>query len=565
MAQAQTNFTDIDGSFAKDAILKLAEQGIITGKGDGQFNPSSAITRQDFAIILAKSLKLDLTQPPATATFSDIPNDHYAFAAVEAAAKAGLIQGLGDGSFGRGANLSRQDMAVIFGRALNLVSGEDHMSGGRANLGFSDSSKIAEYAKDAVGAAFKLGYIGGSNGAFDPNGSATREQVASLTTRWMTATNVASAATNRLLSASAAGHDTVVASFSRALTSLDGSELTLSEKATGKTIGASAALLSDDGKTATVSTDALSLGTTYALTYKSDTVEFATPMVDRIEVATSSGSVYPGGTANFSAKAYGGTQLLEGYANLVFAWSADGGTVNANGSFTASRVGGASVTADWNGVAGKATITVLPSPAVSAPEVDTTRPVVTVTTVGPVTVGEAVYATSSESGTMYLVDEEAGVTPTVSTLDTFSAIVDGLRSGTKVSATAGQSATLTTNGLRTGNYYVFATDASGNLSLRSSAPLAIGPKPTLTKMVDGPLTSFRSSLIGTAYVVDATTDVSSVSDLIAAVNGDASLTKLVTANQWFNFNDIGAGVFNVYVATSQGIISDPIEFTSSPD
>lgn len=110
---AATTLSDIDGSYAKNAIQELVEKGIINGKGDGKFDPTGKIERQDFAIILAKALNLDTQSVPPTATFSDVPEPHYAFAYIEAAVKAGLINGVGDGKFGTGANLSRQDMAVL--------------------------------------------------------------------------------------------------------------------------------------------------------------------------------------------------------------------------------------------------------------------------------------------------------------------------------------------------------------------------------------------------------------------------------------------------------------------
>ncbi|AWB46491.1 hypothetical protein DCC85_21520 [Paenibacillus sp. CAA11] len=180
-AQAATNFNDIDGSFAKDAINKLVESGIINGTGNGKFSPQGQITRQDFAIILAKALKLDVDHAPATASFSDIPTTHYAFKYVEAAVQAGLIKGEGNGQFGLGQNLSRQDMAVLFTRAL----GTD-VTGYGANLKFSDSSSIADYAKDAVGAAVQLGLLNGvGNNTFNPTGSADRASVAAVASKFL--------------------------------------------------------------------------------------------------------------------------------------------------------------------------------------------------------------------------------------------------------------------------------------------------------------------------------------------------------------------------------------------
>lgn len=181
-ASAAVTLTDIDGSYAKDAINQLAEQGIINGKGNGKFDPTGKIERQDFAIILAKALNLDMDSAPASATFSDVPATHYAYEAVEAAVKAGLINGQGDGKFGNGENLTRQDMAVLFVRALGVDA-----AGKGADLKFNDADKISWYAKDSVAAAVELKLINGlGNGNFDPTGGADRQAVAQVAAKFMT-------------------------------------------------------------------------------------------------------------------------------------------------------------------------------------------------------------------------------------------------------------------------------------------------------------------------------------------------------------------------------------------
>ncbi|WP_186327463.1 S-layer homology domain-containing protein [Paenibacillus sp. Y412MC10] len=183
---ATTQFSDIAGSYAKDAINELVEKGIVNGKGDGKFDPAGKIERQDFAIILAKALGLDVSSTPTSPTFSDVPSDSYAYASVEAAVKAGLIKGQGDGTFGSGSNLSRQDMAVLFVRALGVDS-----QGKGSILKFSDASSISDYAKDAVGAAVELGLInGGTDGKFDPKGGAAREAVALVASRFFDAKEI---------------------------------------------------------------------------------------------------------------------------------------------------------------------------------------------------------------------------------------------------------------------------------------------------------------------------------------------------------------------------------------
>lgn len=178
-AYAATEFNDISNSYAKDAINKLVEAGILNGNGSGQFNPTGKISRQDFAIILVKGLGLDIESPAATPTFSDVPTSHYAYKYVEAAFKAGLLKGTGGGQFGLGQNLSRQDMAVIFARALGV-----NTQGYGQSLTFSDAGQIADYAKDAVGFAVANGLLTGiGGGKFDPTSIADRQSVALVASR----------------------------------------------------------------------------------------------------------------------------------------------------------------------------------------------------------------------------------------------------------------------------------------------------------------------------------------------------------------------------------------------
>ncbi|WP_340011997.1 S-layer homology domain-containing protein [Paenibacillus sp. FSL H7-0690] len=177
---AAASFIDIDGSYAKKAIVELFDQGIVTGVGESKFYPTSNITRQDFAIILAKTLKLDVSNPPALPTFLDVPTSNYAYSYVEAAVKAGLIKGTGSNLFGTGQNLSRQDMVVMFVRALGV-----NPTGKAGTLQFADSSQIADYSKDFIAAAVEYGLITGYNNLFNPDAKVDRQAVALVASKFL--------------------------------------------------------------------------------------------------------------------------------------------------------------------------------------------------------------------------------------------------------------------------------------------------------------------------------------------------------------------------------------------
>ncbi|WP_159881672.1 S-layer homology domain-containing protein [Paenibacillus puerhi] len=261
-ALAATDLTDINGSYAKDAILGLAEAGIINGKGDGKFDPTGRIERQDFAIILAKALNLDVTSAPATSTFSDVSNTHYAFSYVEAAAKAGLIEGNGDGTFGTGANLSRQDMAVLFVRAL----GTD-VTGKAANLSFSDAGQIADYAKDSVAAAVELGLISGTGEGFNPQGNAERQAVALVASKFL---KVQDEISPKIDTVTQVDDKTLTITFTKELQALSPEDLVLTDE-NGKVIPIENVTLSEDKKSVTIKVENLPSESKIRVEYNKDT------------------------------------------------------------------------------------------------------------------------------------------------------------------------------------------------------------------------------------------------------------------------------------------------------
>ncbi len=180
-AYAAINLSDIENSYARDAIKELAEKDIINGYPGGEFKPATDISRQDFAIIMAKALGLDITNSPSAPTFIDVPSSHYSYSAIEAAAKAGLINGVGGGKFGIGSSLTREEMATLFARAL----GGD-MTGLGEQLAFADQQSISAWARDAVGFAVASNLITGDTlNRFNPQGVAERQQVALVASRFL--------------------------------------------------------------------------------------------------------------------------------------------------------------------------------------------------------------------------------------------------------------------------------------------------------------------------------------------------------------------------------------------
>ncbi|AFC27723.1 endoglucanase [Paenibacillus mucilaginosus 3016] len=257
---------DIDksSSWAQTAIWNLVDKKIIEGDEQGNFNPQGTMTRDAFTAMLVRALvPADQMVTPETPTFKDIPKDHWAYAYVETAVAKGLVNGTTDTTFSPTDNVTREQMATIFVRALNVPA--DELKGMGDKLTFTDAGSIADYAKDAVGYAVSKGLMQGtSDTTFDPGKNATREQVAVVMDRYLTG-GVVTPPTEQtgkvsVSEAKATGVQTVTVTFNRDVTDAEKATLALTK---GNVAVATTAKWSDDKKSAvlTLTDTRLSAGT----------------------------------------------------------------------------------------------------------------------------------------------------------------------------------------------------------------------------------------------------------------------------------------------------------------
>lgn len=174
-----TVFNDLEGvSWAEEEIVYLAENGIVSGKGNNLFCPNDYITREEFVAILVRAIIPQ--QQSAELSFSDVSPDAWYYDSIAKAVGAGVVNGISDDVFGVGANITRQDMAVMIDRIGIYVSDEFEESLTEYDL-FGDDNDIAEYAKSAVYKLRELEIINGiDEWNFAPTAYATRAQAAKM-------------------------------------------------------------------------------------------------------------------------------------------------------------------------------------------------------------------------------------------------------------------------------------------------------------------------------------------------------------------------------------------------
>ncbi|MBE0466446.1 MAG: S-layer homology domain-containing protein [Candidatus Desulforudis sp.] len=176
--ESRTTFADVGADsfgWARDPVEVLAGAGIIRGVGDNRFEPGRPVTRAELICLLARALELEET--PGSA-FTDVPAGAWYAGAVNAAAGAGLARGYADGGFRPEAPITRQELASMLVRALEL---DDTGSGA---LTFTDAEAVAEWAKNSVSAASAAGLVTGyPDGSFRPGSHATRAETAAMVCR----------------------------------------------------------------------------------------------------------------------------------------------------------------------------------------------------------------------------------------------------------------------------------------------------------------------------------------------------------------------------------------------
>ena len=156
-------------------VMAAVDAGIVSGQGDGIFNPYGQVTRRDFAIMVVKLL-LNGEEPEEAETtpFTDVADDDYALNAIAYCAENGIISGY-EGEFRPGDKITRQEAAAVMRNALELADASSDIEL------FSDDAKIASWAKGNVYACKAAGIFTGDNmGNFNATSSLTRAEAASI-------------------------------------------------------------------------------------------------------------------------------------------------------------------------------------------------------------------------------------------------------------------------------------------------------------------------------------------------------------------------------------------------
>ena len=178
-------YHDVDtGRWYHEGIDYAIAHGLMNGVGNGMFEPESSMTRAMLVTVLWR-----YAGSPAgwENPFTDVPNGSWFTQAVAWAAENGIVNGVGNHKFEPDSNITREQMAAILFRYA-AMSGFD--TSARGNLDqYPDRGDVSGYAVEPLSWAVAEGLIKGTDNGngilLDPQGNATRAEVATIIMRFI--------------------------------------------------------------------------------------------------------------------------------------------------------------------------------------------------------------------------------------------------------------------------------------------------------------------------------------------------------------------------------------------
>jgi len=179
-------FVDIPRDFwCFDSIRYVVSAGLFSGTSADTFSPNNNMTREMVVAVLWR-LSGGPVVPEDAEGFSDVPESSYAYEAIRWASYYGIVSGYGDGSFGYGDCVSREQLVTFLFRYAKNYAGEDvSLYDGTNLLGYTDMMQISRGMTQPFQWAIGAGIVSGTTDtALNPKGTATRAQVAAILSRY---------------------------------------------------------------------------------------------------------------------------------------------------------------------------------------------------------------------------------------------------------------------------------------------------------------------------------------------------------------------------------------------
>lgn len=179
-AAGNNPFADVPSShWANEAVNYVYGKGMMNGVGKDTFQPKGSLTRAMFVTILGRMAGVKENAYPGT-SFGDVPVGQWYSPYVAWAAQTGVTGGTGGGKFSPTSAVTREQMATMIARyteSADLTLGESSDPA----PSFTDQSAVASWAREGVDLMRRTGILTGyEDGSFQPQRTANRAEAAAI-------------------------------------------------------------------------------------------------------------------------------------------------------------------------------------------------------------------------------------------------------------------------------------------------------------------------------------------------------------------------------------------------
>ena len=176
-------FTDVsEKDWFYGDMMFVYENGLMLGTSKTLFSPHGTVTRGMMATILWRMEGSPV--PKGKNGFTDVEAGKWYADAITWTAENGIFAGYGKDKFGPNDPITREQLAAIFYRYAGY-KGYDLTVKGNLDK-FKNADKVTDYAKTAMGWAVGSGLVKGKSGnLLDPQGTATRAEIAAMLHRFI--------------------------------------------------------------------------------------------------------------------------------------------------------------------------------------------------------------------------------------------------------------------------------------------------------------------------------------------------------------------------------------------
>ena len=176
-------FTDVsEKDWFYGDVMFVYENGLMLGTSKTLFSPHGTVMRGMMATILWRMEGSPV--PKGKNSFTDVEAGKWYADAITWTAENGIFAGYGKDKFGPDDPITREQLAAIFYRYADY-KGYDLTVKGDLDK-FKDADKITDYAKTAMQWAVGSGLVKGKSGnLLDPQGTATRAEIAAMLHRFI--------------------------------------------------------------------------------------------------------------------------------------------------------------------------------------------------------------------------------------------------------------------------------------------------------------------------------------------------------------------------------------------